>query len=145
MGARLEGGNIINCIHHSSSDQNQVVHNSGESTWVCSSPVEKSLGCFVPVVAGRFVTQTLNDAALRHVAVRLPLPSTAVWCRRPCGRILPAPELSSGTSARSWTAGGGGGCGWQTALPGSTSSHTAPRCSPWTDRACFRQIYNFAG
>lgn len=64
----------------------------------------------------------------------LPQPSIAAWRQRPCVRSLPARELSSETSARSWTAGGGEGCDWQTASPGSTSSHTAPRCSPWTHR-----------
>lgn len=64
----------------------------------------------------------------------LPQPSIAVWCWSPCARSPPGPELSSETSARNWTAGGAAGCGWQTASPGSTSSHTAPRCSLWTDK-----------
>lgn len=81
-----------------------------------------------------------NPRKVSRSLLSLPLPSTAAWCPSPCVRILPAPELSSGTSALSCTAGGGGGCGWQTASPGSTSSRTAPRCSPWTDRARLRQI-----
>lgn len=61
-----------------------------------------------------------------------PRPSTAAWCQSPCERSLPGPEPSSGSAAPSWTAGGAGGCGWQTAWPGSTSSRTAPRCWPCT-------------
>ena len=60
-----------------------------------------------------------------------PQPSTVAWCRRPCERSRPGPVPSSGCAAPSWTAGGAAGCGSQTALPGSTSSHTAPPCWPY--------------
>lgn len=56
MGARLEGGDIIDSIRHASSDQDRPEHNAEESTawWLChrwkelppsGSPVVTSEGC----------------------------------------------------------------------------------------------------
>lgn len=141
MGARLEGGNIIDSIRHSSSDQDRLGHDAEESTgrFVChrwtgvgpfGSPVVTSVGCN---------PRRCRPPSRRYLGPVLLLGVGVHVCESSQHQSFHQGPLHG---AAQQVEGGAAAGKLLRQVPPALALHHDVRPGRTEDRACFRQIYN---